>query len=424
MEVKMEHTTLKMLSESVINELGRLNYSPATIEYFRWMYRKLHAYGERHQAREFSIAFGVQWLKDDFNIDIAAVTEGADRIERKKQLRPLRAFQCLVDWDLHGCITLKRPGKLKAQAVPAQFKTGYDSFIALCNGSGYSARGTYSRLNRIKRMLIFFDTHGVHDFKAVNAMDIHAFFKTQIELDSRTVATMLTSARVFLRHLFREGLLAEDLTEKLPAVKANRGYRLPKLWNQNDILAILASIDRGNPVGKRDYAILLLITRYGMRSSDVKSIELSDFHWNDGYISIVQSKTRTPLRLPLLKDVGWALIDYLKNGRPPSDLPQVFLTCTIPIRAFGQNSGALNAILAKRIRAAGVSVPRDVTQGLHSLRHTLASLMLANNVDLPVISSVLGHGTSQATSVYLHTDLTRLAECALDPEEVYSHVDD
>jgi len=420
----MEHATIKELCESVIGDLGRRGYSPVTIECYRCAYRKLNKYAENHQTKQFSIELGLRWLKEDLAIDVGAVTEDKGTAEIKRAQLPLRAVQCLAEWDLHGCVALKRPGKLKAQPVPLQFLPGYDSFVSHCDESGYSARGTYTRLNRIKRMLIFFNDQGIHELKAITARSIHAFFKTQIELDSRTVATTLSTVRVFLLHLFREGLLSEDLTEKLPAIKANRGFRLPKLWKRDDILAILASIDRGSPVGKRDYAILLLITRYGLRSADVRSMELSNLHWGEGCISIIQTKTRAPLRLPLLPDVGWALIDYLKNGRPDSDLLQVFLTCTVPIRAFGQNSCALNAILVKRIRAAGISMSRDVPRGLHSLRHTLASLMLANDVDLPVISSVLGHGTSQATNVYLHIDMAGLAECALDPDEVFRHVDD
>lgn len=420
----MEHATIKELCESVTGDLGRRGYSPVTIECYQSVYRKLNKYAERNRTKQFSIELGLRWLKEDLGIDVGTVTEDKGRAERKRAQLPLRALQCLAEWDLHGCTALKRPGKLKAQPVPLQFLAGYDSFVSHCDDAGYSARGTYTRLNRIKRMLIFFNARGIHGIKAITARSIHDFFKTQIELDSRTVATMLGSVRVFLLHLFRAGFLSEDLTDKLPAVKANRGFRLPKLWSRDDILSILASIDRGNPVGKRDYAILLLVTRYGLRSADVKSMELSDLHWGEGCISIVQTKTRAPLRLPLLPDVGWAIIDYLKNGRPNSDLPQVFLTCTVPIRAFGQNSCALNAILVKRIRAAGVSISRDVPKGLHSLRHTLASIMLANDVDLPIISSVLGHGTSKATSVYLHIDMAGLAKCALDPDEVFRHVDD
>jgi len=162
----------------------------------------------------------------------------------------------------------------------------------------------------------------------------------------------------------------------------------------------------------------MLITRYGLRSADVKTLKLSSLRWDENLVEIVQNKTRTPLRLPLLRDVGWAIIDYLKNGRPPCECPEVFLTSTVPIRPFGVNSAGLNAILAKRVREAGVRIPGELPKGLHALRHTLASVMLAKGVELPVISSVLGHASSEATGVYLHTDIEHLRECALDPEEV------
>lgn len=255
----------------------------------------------------------------------------------------------------------------------------------------------------------------------ITAARISEFFRSQIELDSRTVATMLTASRVFFRHLYLKGFIQEDLSKKLPVVKANRKYRLPCIWKQEDVLSVLNSIDRGSPVGKRDYAIMILVTRYGLRSADVKNMKLTDLRWSENVIEFEQSKTRKLLRLPLLRDVGWAIIDYLQNGRPHSEYPEVFLTCTVPIRPFGQNSCALNAILTKRVRQAGVRIPREVPKGMHSLRHTLASKMLANDVDLPVISSVLGHVTSEATSLYLHTDIDRLRECALDPEEVLSN---
>ena len=167
---------------------------------------------------------------------------------------------------------------------------------------------------------------------------------------------------------------------------------------------------------------MTLITRYGLRAADVKDLMLSNLRWDTNTIEVIQSKTRNPLRLPLMKDVGWAIIDYLKHGRPVSDNPYVFLTSTVPFRPFGVNSCALNAILTKHIRAAGVRIPREVPKGVHSLRHTLASTMLANDVPLPVISSVLGHVTTKATSIYLHIDIERLKECALDPEVFLTHV--
>jgi integrase/recombinase XerD len=417
----MEGTTVKELSEAVLAELQRLGYAAQTISSYRRLYGKLLRYAEGIGVEEHSIELCERWLRESLRIEPTLVASGKNSQYNRQDYYPIRACQCLTEWRLHGCLALKKQGKLAALPMPPQFCCGYDSYVAFCRDAGYSERGTYTRLNRVKRMLLFFDQHGVSDFNSISAIDVSAFYRSQIELDSGTVAAMLTASRVFFRHLYRTGVTEEDLSEKLPLVKPNRQFRLPRTWCQEDVLAVLNSIDRGNPVGKRDYAILMLISRYGLRSVDVKTLKLSDLKWNDRAIEIIQSKTGTPLRLPLLRDVGWALIDYLRNGRPPSECPEVFLTCTVPIRPFGLHSCGLNSILAKRVREAGVRTAAELPKGMHSLRHTLASVMLAKGVALPVISSVLGHLTSETTGIYLHTDIERLRDCALDPEEVLSH---
>lgn len=417
----MEGTSIKELSEAVLVELHRLGYAAQTIDLYRRLYAKLLRYAEKVGVEEHSVEFCERWLKECFGIDPTGVPSRKEDPYRRENYLPIRVCQCLTEWRLHGCLALKKQGKLAALPIPDQFKSGYDSYVTFCRDAAYSERGTYTRLNRIKRMLLFFDQHGVSDVNRIDAADISAFYRSQIELDSRTVAAMLTSTRVFFRHLHRTGFTEDDLSQKLPTVKPNRQFKLPRVWRREDVLAVLNSIDRGNPVGKRDYAILTLISRYGLRSVDVKTLKLSELKWDENVIEIVQSKTGTPIRLPILRDVGWALIDYLQNGRPPSECAEVFLTSTVPIRPFGVHSCGLNAILAKRVREAGVRIPAELPKGMHSLRHTLASVMLAKGVELPVISSVLGHLTSEATGVYLHTDVERLRDCALDPEEVLSH---
>ena len=414
----MDSATIRELSEAVLAELRRLGYAAQTISSYERLYRKLVLYADESRTQHHCVDVCERWLKESLGIDPALVVRRREAPYERKFYLPIRACQCLTEWQLHGCLALKKQGKLAVREIPRQFKAGYESYAAFCQDAGYSERGTYTRLNRIKRMLLFFDRHGVADIDGITAADISAFFKSQIELDSRTVATMLTCCRVFFRHLYRTGSAHEDLAQKLPTVKANRQFRLPRVWRQEDVLTVLSSIDRGNPVGKRDYAILMLITRYGLRSVDVKTLKLSNLRWNENVIEIVQNKTGDPLRLPLLRDVGWAVIDYLQNGRPVCEYPEVFLTSTVPIRPFGVHSCGLNSILAKRVWDAGVKIPSDVPKGMHSLRHILASVMLANSVELPVISSVLGHLTSEATGVYLHIDIERLRECALDPEEV------
>jgi site-specific recombinase XerD len=417
----MEKATIQELSSAVLSELKRLGYADATVEAYDRMYRKLTRYAMENGIQYYSIDVSERWLKESLGIDPGLVVRTKNGRYKTNSYYAIRACQCLTEWQIHGCIALKKQGKLASLEIPHQFKEGFESYTSFCREAEYSERGTYTRLNRIKRMLLFFEQHGISNFNNITGKAISAFFGTQIELDSRTVATMLSSCRVFFRHLYRMGFTQDNLIEKLPNVKANRQFKLPKAWRKEDVLTVLESIDRGSPVGKRDYAILMLITRYGLRSVDVKTMKLSDIRWKEKVIEIVQNKTRNVLRLPLLHDVGWALIDYLKHGRPPSDHSEIFLTCTVPIRPFGIHSCGLNAILAKRVQQAGVRIPRDVPKGMHSLRHTLASVMLANDTELPVISSVLGHVTSESTGIYLHVDILRLRECVLDPEEVLSN---
>ena len=417
----MDRMTIRELVDAVIAELRRLGYKQSTIHGYEKICADLIRYADENHVTKYSLDLGEKYLKEVRGIDLYYVASGSNRSYNKEHYLPIRVCQCLVEWQIHGCLPLKKQGKLASQNLPVHLKPCYDSYAALCREAGFSERGTYTRLNRIKRMLLFLGDRGVQDINNLTSEDISAFFSTQIELESRTVAAMLTATRVFFRHLYQTGITDEDFTMKLPTIKANRHFRIPRTWNKKDVLAVLDSIDRGNPVGKRDYAILMLITRYGLRSADVKDLMLSNLRWDTNTIEIVQSKTKKPLQLPLMRDVGWAIIDYLKHGRPVSDSPYVFMTSTVPYRPFGTRSCALNALLAKHIRAAGVRISSELPKGLHSLRHTLASTMLANDVPLPVISSILGHVTTKATSIYLHIDIERLKECALDPEEFLNH---
>lgn len=184
---------------------------------------------------------------------------------------------------------------------------------------------------------------------------------------------------------------------------------------------MLNSVDRGNPTGKRDYAILLLVAKLGIRAGDIKDLKLSNLNWRSKIIAIRQSKTKNTITYPILKDIGWALIDYLKNGRPISDSPFVFIRMKAPYDAFGKDAN-LHNIITKHTRRSGITIPHGKKQGLHSLRHTLASTLLEQGTPLPVISEVLGHFNSKSTSVYLHTGLEGLRKCVIDPEDVFKNV--
>jgi len=154
-----------------------------------------------------------------------------------------------------------------------------------------------------------------------------------------------------------------------------------------------------------------------MRTGDILTLRLDHIDWDAGRIQKVQSKTGVLLDVPLLEDVGLALVDYLKYGRPRSTYREVFLRCVVPVEPFADGA-KLYSLIEKYRRRAGISVPAESRRGMHALRHTVASRLLEQGTPLHVISGVLGHLDANTTRGYTKIDIERLRQCALDTAEV------
>ena len=198
-------------------------------------------------------------------------------------------------------------------------------------------------------------------------------------------------------------------------VPSRKQARIPSVWDPGDVSRILDAVDRGSPCGKRDYAIILLIARLGLRIIDVKRLEFADFGWPGCRLSVVQAKTGRKVHLTLLKDVGWAVIDYARSGRPASGCPQVFLRHTAPVGPFSDEDH-LHQILVKYARAAHVTVSEERRHGMHSLRHTLATRLMEDGTPVEQIAEILVQQSVASACVYLKSSLGLLAKCALDPD--------
>ena len=185
----------------------------------------------------------------------------------------------------------------------------------------------------------------------------------------------------------------------------------------DDIDALLAVVDRCSACGKRDYAILLLAARLGLRVSDIRTLRLDHLLWDSERIEKKQVKGGTPLSLPLTEEIGSALIDYLRNGRPKTQYREVFLRAHAPFEPFGDNNNLYYIITTYR-RRANISLPLKSRKGLHSLRHTVASRLLEANVPIETISSVMGHLSTETTKDYTKIDIKALRSVAIDLEEV------
>lgn len=243
----------------------------------------------------------------------------------------------------------------------------------------------------------------------LNAQDIVRFVQRQATHLHQKRAKLLTCAlRSFLRYARYRGDLKLDLAAAVPVVPNWSMPSIPRGIGIEQVRHLLASINRGTAVGRRDYAILLLLARLGLRSSEIAFLDLEDIDWKAGRLN-VRGKGGRQYELPLPKDVGKAIVAYLRYGRPHSTSRRVFLRSRPPICGFFGRSG-VGSLVRHSILRAGIVSP---TKGAHQFRHGLATQMLRNGASLTEIGELLGHRNPETTKIYTKVDLKALRTLAL-----------
>lgn len=251
--------------------------------------------------------------------------------------------------------------------------------------------------------------------RALSGRDIEAFLRSVGPRFSRvSLQHVVGHLRSFLRFLAMRGQCAAGLDAAIDTPRIYRGERLPRSLPWDTVRGFLRAIDRSSPMGKRDYAIFLLVATYGLRTCEVAALRLDDVEWRSRRLKVPRPKAGSPLVLPLTDDVGAALVDYLRNARP--DLPhrEVFLRVRAP--AGSLRPGTVTAAFNSWARRSGLRIP---FHGPHCLRHSLAVHLLRQRTPLKVIGDLLGHRGAESTCVYLRLNVEDLRDAALDlPREV------
>lgn len=217
--------------------------------------------------------------------------------------------------------------------------------------------------------------------------------------------------RGFLSYLYDNGHTNTNLAVVLSGLSEKKGNSLPSVYYSDEIKKIESSVKRDSSVGKRDYAILLLADRLGLRRGDIVNLTMSNIDWEKCTISFYQQKTGKRNELPLLEDVGQAILDYYFNGRPKTDIKNIFVTANSPINAVAP--GTVSYIIGKIIKESGITIGNR-RHSAHSMRHSLATKLLENNNEISVISGVLGHESQETTMCYWGVNIKSLYECAHD----------
>ena len=250
---------------------------------------------------------------------------------------------------------------------------------------------------------------GSIDLPELCVADLHAFISRHARnYSARRVQLMLTALRAFLRFLFLRGEISSRMDYHVPRVPNWRRSELPRWLSSGDIERVLATCDLCSDVGQRDYAILILLARLGLRAGEVVSLELEDIRWETGEVSVC-GKGRHRKRFPLPADVGEALAAYLKNVRRCCDSRRVFLRAKAPYQGLG-GSSTLDAIVQQALFRAGLTPP---LKGAHLFRHSLATKMLRRGATLTEIGQILHHTNPDTTSIYAKGDIDGLRALAL-----------
>lgn len=333
----------------------------------------------------------------------------------------------------HGTIRPQEREKIRSiQVLDDMLKLGYirkrcftPVFHALDGEVGAEMEKLITHLTNLRRsmvtikdyrlylseFLMHLNERNVKHVSAITEKDILSFVSSH----PTNKVNIVSALRVLFRFWREEHIVDDRFEELFDTYKTHKPERIPSYFAANEVMSIEQSVSRNSANGKRNYAMLLLASRLGLRASDIANLQFSDIDWDKNMITLTMQKTKKVIELPLLADVGNAIIDYLRHGRPKSDSQNVFLSGNAPYVAATKNMvcAAINGIILR----SGVDTSGK-HHGPHSLRHSLASAMLNGGSLMPVISESLGHRSTQTTLAYLKIDLRSLQKCALPVPEI------
>jgi len=398
--------------EDFFDELDQRGYGQNT----KWCYKKICksilAWSCKNEIAEFNESASNRYCDENINGHICNPSES---LHYKKTLRVARMLVCLNKGE---------DFEFRAPRTEYEYKTSLKDHIA-----GYLSYCTYiKRLFKTtiegRRLVTFrFDKYlseQAMELGDVTVEALEAFF-------SSAYCTKASRHRYkpiikeLYRYLYDNRVLDKDYsTLVLKEPKVHLGTKVPSTYTENEIKRMIKAINRSSAKGKRDYLVMLLAAEYGWRASDITSFRLDQIDWEKNRISMIQNKTGVPVEFPLLASVGNAIIDYIKHGRPAGGDDVIIVNHENTHKGQKLKSPTIHSIVSKAMSTANIANWKDKKHGPHSLRHSLATNMLKQNVAIPIISTILGHQSTETTKTYIKVDIPKLRQCSLPIPELKS----
>lgn len=397
--------SLKTLAEQAVIYLNEKGKSGSTISKYVWIWQQIDRFLHDHQLPECNQSAILEYVRQRFG---------------DKKISDLTHYQKSCVSQAFNLIQFKESGSMfeMIEHVPkekAEFKGEIGSLMLDFIQEKRSRRLCEKTLGNYRWYLYGLQNHlhgnGITQVRDISPLAVLSYC-TQLppgHLGAKHAALCLI--RTFLRYAYDQNKASTDLSLSVPSDNYKRQHKLPSMYSKDEANRILSSVDRCTATGKRNYAILMLLIRLGLRASDVRELSFYNILWTMNLVSFHQYKTGKKIELPLPADVGEAIIDYLKYGRPDTPDNHLFVEHISPFSKLSEKG--VPRIANHAICHSGVDVGRR-KHGSHALRHTMAGFLLEGQTPVTIISEMLGHSSVQTTMCYLRVDVESLRGCALD----------
>jgi integrase len=407
-EIVMDTKDLDMLIPKFLEHLKTDGFSQDVIERYRRVYSRFRECCTKSDTAVVTDNVIASHILAEYGVDVKA------RSLRSHQQEPRKALLSLLDWHHTGAYR-KKYGPCRCGSVPDRFTDFFDEYRQFVDSLGLAHITAGNKITRMRFFLTYLDIRGLSDIGDLKKAHVYDYLN-----NGKHSVHLLMKDRYGLREaidwMYRQGTVRFSGNEALPAARAKTYSPVPSYYTDDEVSRVLEAIDTSTVSGKHDFLIVSLAAYYGLRCGDIAGLLFSNIDWQNGCISLVQQKTGVPLALPLIDEVRFPLIDYLKNARPESEDPHVLLTIYAPVTHYEKSSG-LHWAFTKAIRRAGISC-NGRHHGGHALRFSIAASLLRHETPLPVITGILGHTSSNTTKAYLGIDEKGLAQLALEVPDV------
>jgi integrase len=401
----MNVNELQPTAEALYKRMIQDGYSQNVLDTTGWIINHFKKYCLANGAGTIDVPLIARFLSEQYDIDYQNPTAGMQTVLR----RPLLI---LMEFHESGsyCKTHQRGSTTE---IPIEYEEMFLLYREYVNGLDISGKTKARKLWAATNYLAYLVKEGVTDTKDFHVGDAPKYMGTLERYSHSTKRIVAGTLREMFEWMYANGLISFSGRDTFPLIRKCPKSDIMSYYSKDEVLAMLESIDTTTDFGKTSHFIFSITAFLGIRAGDLVNLKLSDIDWENNCINITQQKTGTPISWPLIDEVKFPLLDYLKNVRHESgDKDYVLITSYAPYGRYACTSPVWRTV-SNCVKRAGFE-DKGRHRGPHALRHSLATNLMRENVPLSAISNILGHSSTKTTEIYLSIDETHLKELTLE----------